>query len=154
LFGSPAGSLRASAEYIIFLRFALFYKAAASCSALRAVLVFAKKKAKTHTSPSLLHVPSGAFVPQASLSATLAPLADGSRFSREQSANRSCLTHCSLFPSVFSRSVYPDFYRDAFSFVRNHQIIKLLNNRKKKEKKETSTVAVETGTTPTASVQN
>jgi hypothetical protein len=79
-------------------------------------------------------VPSNAFLPQASLSATLAPLADGSRKLGQCPQTAPFLRFLQPPSSLFVRSVYPDFYRDAFSFVRNHQIVKLLKLRKKKKK--------------------
>lgn len=62
----------------ICLRFALAINKVASCSALRAVMVFAEK-AKTHASPPLLHVPSTALVPRALCSPPLLHSQVGSR---------------------------------------------------------------------------
>jgi len=59
VFGSPAGRCGLRLTLFDCLRFALAIKAVASCSALRAVTVFAgKPRGKNPASPPLLHVPS------------------------------------------------------------------------------------------------
>jgi len=65
LFGSPAGRYGLRLSFFICLHFVLAIKAVASCSALHAVIVFARKKGKNPASLPLPHVPSIALVPQA-----------------------------------------------------------------------------------------
>ena len=133
LFGSPAGSLRASAEYIIFLRFALVYKAVASCSALRAVMVFAEKKGKNSYQPFASTCAgqrpeeSGLPCPSPLLHSQTARASPGHS---PQTVRASLIAACSL----------PFLAAGAFSFVRNPHIVKLLNDRKRK-KKETRQIA-------------
>ena len=65
LFGSPAGRYGLRLTLFDCLHFVLAIKAVALCSALQAVIVFAKIKGKNPASLPLPHMLSNAFVPQA-----------------------------------------------------------------------------------------
>lgn len=114
----------------ICLRFALAIKAVASCSALRAVMVFAKK-AKTHASPPLLHVPSTALAYSDSLSATLAPLAG--RLAPLQGPVRKPFVPHYLQPVPF-RFSRRRFFPDSFPPHHYHRLTVTAGIREEKEK--------------------
>ncbi len=100
LFGSPAGRYGLRLTLFDCLHFVLAIKAVALCRALQAVIVFAKIKGKNPASLPLPHVPSIAFVPQASCPPPLL----NSQWLRK--SNRRAQKNCTLWFASLAHGCY------------------------------------------------